>query len=218
MNLISQWAAKLRSAFAEPVPPKGAPPLPPGFLKALADGPTAQTPAPVFFPAPAYQPSQAIIVPNSPAVSPAPAASPQAKEPNMSILSDLLKKKISFGQAAAEAESWGESLIKANPTATADVNAVVSSVKQAASNAVSYADTELAVYLTPATEATEVAADTMLAALTKGASTVANPLINAGIEQAADALKAVIDAAVVKAKAALATPTATAQPNPQLAS
>jgi hypothetical protein len=132
----------------------------------------------------------------------------------MSILSDLLKKKITFGQAAEQVEAWGVSLIKANPTATADVNAVVSSVKQAASNAVSYADTELATYLTPATEATEVAVDTMLAGLTKGASTFANPLINSGIEQAADALKAVIDAGVMKAKAALATPAAAPAPAP----
>jgi hypothetical protein len=128
----------------------------------------------------------------------------------MSILTDLFEKKITFAQAAQEAAKWASNLINHDPALSNAASAVLSDVKQAASNAVEMADTALGVAIIPAAKAAEVALDAALASVTKGASVAFNPFVNDGIDRMAAAVKAEADAWALKAKAALAAP---AQPN-----
>lgn len=126
----------------------------------------------------------------------------------MSILTDLLSKKITFAQAATEAGAWASSLVAKDPILTAAAGAILSDVKQAASNAVMAADTMVGAAILPAAQGVEVALDGALASLTKGASIPFNGFINDGIDQMANAIKAEADAWALKAKAALAAPAA----------
>ena len=122
----------------------------------------------------------------------------------MSILTALLEHKITWDQAKTEAESWASHLVGADPTLTATVGAVLSDVKQAASNAIDMADSALAVWIGPAATATETALEAALAGVTKGASLPFNPLITDGIDRIANAIKAEADTWALKAKATLA--------------
>lgn len=122
----------------------------------------------------------------------------------MSIFTDLLGHKITFSTAVSEIETWGESLVANDPNATAAVGALVSDAKQAASDAITIGDTALGAIIAPATLAVETAVETALASATQGLSNVFNPLISAGIDTIANALKASIDASAMKAKAQLA--------------
>lgn len=124
----------------------------------------------------------------------------------MSILTDLLAKKITFSQAAAEAGAWASALVAKDPMLTAAAGQVLSEVKQAASNAVVQADSALGAYIAPAASAVEVALDAALAKATGGVSVPFNPFINDGIDTIANAIKAEADTWALKAKAALAAP------------
>ena len=128
----------------------------------------------------------------------------------MSILSELIEGKITFSQAAAEAAAWADALISPDPTLQASTTAVLSDVKQAASNAVEMADSALAAFILPAAKTVETALDTALAGATGGVSVGFNVFINDGVDQIAGAIKAEADAWALKAKAALAAPAATA--------
>lgn len=121
----------------------------------------------------------------------------------MSILTDLLEHKITFSEAAHEAEAWMAKIISGNPILTGAAGAVLSDIKQAASNAVVIADGELAMYIHPAALATETALEGALAAVTKGASLPFNPLITNSIDTIANAIKAEADVWAAKAKASL---------------
>lgn len=125
----------------------------------------------------------------------------------MSILSDLLNKKITFSQAAAQAAAWASTLIAHDPVLSTTASAVLSDVKQGASNAVEMADTALGAIIGPATLATETALEAALAAATKGASVPFNPLISDGIDRIASAVKAEADAWALRTKASLVPPT-----------
>ena len=125
----------------------------------------------------------------------------------MSILTDLMAKKITFSQAVTEVESWGANVLKNDPTATAAVGAVTSDLKQAASDAVTIAESDLQPFIAPAAAATSVALEAALAGLTKGVSLPFNPLITAGIDTIANAVNAEVQAWAAQAKASLvATP------------
>lgn len=124
----------------------------------------------------------------------------------MSILSDLLNKKITFTQAATEAGTWASQLVARDPTLTAATGAVLSDVKQAASNAIDMADTWIGQHVGPMTVAIETAADAALASATGGASIPFNGFVNDGIDRMVQAGKAELDAWALKAKASLAQP------------
>jgi hypothetical protein len=121
----------------------------------------------------------------------------------MSILSDLLNKKITFQQAVTEATSWATTLTSHDATLTADVGTALSGVKQAASDAITLGDTLVGQAIGPATVATETALDAALAGLTKGASVPFNPFVNDGIDAMANAVKNAADAWALQAKASL---------------
>lgn len=124
----------------------------------------------------------------------------------MSILTDLLERKITFGQAAQEAAAWASSLISHDPVLSSTASAVLSDVKQGASNAVDMADTAIGVAIVPAAKAAEAALDAALSSVTKGASVAFNPFVNDGIDRMAAAIKAEADAWALKVKAQLADP------------
>ena len=124
----------------------------------------------------------------------------------MSILTDLRAGKITLQQAGAEIVQWGQQVIAKDPTLTNAVGAVVSDVKQAASNAIGDIDTAFVAAIGPTTTALEAGLDTALAAYTKGISLSFNPLINDTIDKVAQAAVAEANAWALKAKAALAAP------------
>lgn len=130
----------------------------------------------------------------------------------MSILTELLHGKITFTQAATQAEAWASKVSGGNPVLTAIEGAVLSNVKQAASNAVDLAEGELGKLLAGASGQVEAALDGLLASATGGLSTPFNPLINHGIDTIANAIKAEADAWALRVKASLASPVTTAPP------
>ncbi len=129
----------------------------------------------------------------------------------MSILSDLRAGKITWTQAIAEVVAWGEKIVAGEPALTNAVGAVVSDIKQAASDAVSDADAAFAAFIGPATASLESSLDTALAGYTHGFSLILNPLINDTIDKIAAAAVAEANAWALKAKASLAPASAPAQ-------
>lgn len=124
----------------------------------------------------------------------------------MSILSDLISKKITFDQAVQEIEVWATNLTANDPTTTAVVGSLVTDAKQAASDAITIGDSALGGIIGPASIAVETAMEAALSSATHGVSNVFNPLISAGIDTIANALKAEIDAVALKAKGDLSAP------------
>lgn len=131
----------------------------------------------------------------------------------MSIISDAVKGKITWAQAAQQIGNWfsqvGQRVIN-DPVVSQAVNQLQIDVKQGASNALALADTELGTHLGQATSAVEAAADSLLLAATGGVAAPAVPLVNAGIEQAIRVLKSALDAKELEWKAKLTTPAAPA--------
>jgi hypothetical protein len=122
----------------------------------------------------------------------------------MSILSELLAKKITFGQAVSEGAQWIGHVFANDQVAQAAAATALSDLKQAASNAVDLADKALGAIIMPATAAVETAANAAIAsAVGPVAAGVLTPAADHAIETIAAALKAEIDAAALKAKAAL---------------
>jgi hypothetical protein len=135
----------------------------------------------------------------------------------MSILTDLRAGKITWTQAASEVAAWGQKLIAGDPALTTAVGAVMSDVRQAASNAIEDADTAFASFIGPATTTLEAGLDAALAGYTKGLSLSFNPLINDTIDKISAAAVAEANAWALKAKAALAPAAAGAAPQPPAA-
>lgn len=124
----------------------------------------------------------------------------------MSILSDAMSGKITFSEAVSEATGWVQHMVAQDPTATAAAGAILSDIKQAASDAISIGEGALGAIITPAALSIEATLDATLSAATHGLSVPFNPIINAGIDTIANALKAEIDAWSAKTKAGLVSP------------
>lgn len=125
----------------------------------------------------------------------------------MSILTDLFAKKITFHQAAAEAEAWAAQLVAHDPVLASTAGALLSDVKQAASDAVNAADSALGAFIGPAATATALALDTAFAAATHGASVPFNKFTEDGVKRIADAVRAEADAWTLRVTAQLAAAT-----------
>lgn len=132
----------------------------------------------------------------------------------MAILNDLIKRKITFGTAVAEAGQWASKLINSNPAAKQAVSDTLSAIKQGASNMIMLADTELADHFTQLVTAVEGGADAALMGATGGKILPAVPLVNATIEQIAAAGKVALDAWAMQAKANLLPAPAVQQGQP----
>lgn len=129
----------------------------------------------------------------------------------MSILTDLFEGKITFSQAATKAEAWASSIVSKDPALTALTGDALSAVKQAASNAVMLADTELGQHAGAITTAVQTSLDAAFAAATGGASVPFAPIINSGVAQLVAAAKSAADAWALELQGKLATPSLPAQ-------
>lgn len=133
----------------------------------------------------------------------------------MSFLSDLLGKRVTPAQFVEESIGYVAAAFgsKEGPMAYVAADALASA-KSSASQAITVADTEMGPLLAASASALEVFLDAELAKYTGGLSVVANPLINTGIDTAANMLTGVIDAWALKTKAGLAPKVAVPQPVP----
>lgn len=133
------------------------------------------------------------------------------------LFSSILAKGIVLWNDAEQAiDSVWEKAAAAFPTLAADEKAVVANLKQQASNAFAFVDTELAPRYVDAVSMAESAGDTMIMALTHGAAGPALPLVNVGISQGFALLHAALDHAEAEAKAKFALPAPTSSAAPSL--
>ena len=123
----------------------------------------------------------------------------------MSILTDLLNKKITFSQAASEAEQWASHIVAGDSNLTVAIGVVTSDLKQAASNAVALADTALGALISPAATTVETVANELLTKAIGPSASVITPAIDNAITTSANALKAEIDAAATALRAKLSS-------------
>ena len=130
----------------------------------------------------------------------------------MSILTDLMEKKITWHVAETEAEQWASNIVAHDPALSAAAGTILSDVKQAASNAITLADTALGQWIVPASKGVEVALETFLAGATKGVSVPFNSFVSDGIDAAVAAAVAEAHAWGLRTKARLAAPPVTAVP------
>lgn len=134
----------------------------------------------------------------------------------MSILSQLLDGKITFSQAVAQGEQWFSTLLAKAPTGVQqDVAAGLSNFKQAASNAVALADTAMGGIISVGSIAVADAANIAITKIVGPANaTELTPGVDATITQAANALKAEIDAVAAQIRAAIVGTPAVPVPSP----
>jgi hypothetical protein len=124
-----------------------------------------------------------------------------------------LFSQILAGAKTAWADITAEIATVFGPEVKAGVAALESGVKQAASNALAFADTEAGPILSTAAVAVEGAVDGLLAAIPGGA--LADPFANAGIKQGFDILHGIIDHGYAQLAAKLPPPvTMPPIPNP----
>lgn len=125
----------------------------------------------------------------------------------MSVLSLLFSGKITFSQAVTEGETWFSTLLGKAPAAIqADVATGLSDFKQAASDAVSLADTMLGPILSTATLTVEAAANTAITAALGPLASQLTPAIDSGITSVTNALHAEIDAVAAQIRAKIVSP------------
>jgi len=129
----------------------------------------------------------------------------------MSILTDLLHKRITFRQAADQAESWGAQIaksIKEDPTVVATTGAVVSALKQDASDAVTLADSLAGPIIAGGADAIEAAADVAFKAYFGPFAPIASKASHDGVDRIAAGLTALIASKAAAFKASMAEPAA----------
>ncbi len=124
----------------------------------------------------------------------------------MSILSDAWNKKITWTTAVSEISQYVAKAFGGNAVAAAAEAVVLADLKQAASNAIGYADTALGALIAPAATNIEATVNAAIATAIGPAATLVTPAVDHAIETIVAALKAEIDMAAVKARAALAPP------------
>lgn len=136
----------------------------------------------------------------------------------MSYFSDLLKGRVTFQTFVQESAGYIDHAFGGNPAVAQATGVVITDLKQAASDAISTGQSALGPIITDGAIALEALLEKALASATGGLSVVANPLINAGVDDIAKMLKATIDHWALKTKAELAQPAslqATPAPAPE---
>ena len=124
----------------------------------------------------------------------------------MSILTDVLTRKISPVQGVEEALKWAQSLVTHSPDLSASVTAVTTDIKHAASNALDLAETDIGAAVAAIVPGLETSLEAELAKLSGGITVPFNKFINDGVDRLGAALHAEIDAFLLKYKASLTTP------------
>lgn len=124
----------------------------------------------------------------------------------MSIMSDAMRGKTTWGTALTRVSGWLSKLSSGNAVATQLLADTESTVKQGLSDAIGMADTALAVHFAEFVDVTESAADAALLKASGGVALPAVPLVNATIQQVAKAGKAALDAWALEAQSKLNAP------------
>lgn len=122
----------------------------------------------------------------------------------MSILSEALRKKITWPQAASAALAWTQKLVAHDETLVTAASEAQTIVKQGFSDAISLADTALSGHAADLADAVEAALEAALAAATGGKSVALNPLIDTGVDQLVNVVVAAAHAKAMEFKASLA--------------
>ncbi len=112
----------------------------------------------------------------------------------MSILSDLFRGKITWDTAKTEIESWATKTESQIPGATELAGAVTADLKQAASDAISMADTLAGPLLATGADAVSAAFTTAATAYLGPFGAVVSPAAHDAIAKIRDGLKAALDA------------------------
>lgn len=126
----------------------------------------------------------------------------------MSILSSLFRGKITFSTAATQIEAWAAQTVDANPALAETAGAVVSDLKQAASDAIGAADSMAGPLLAAGADVVSQAFDVAAKAYLGPFGAVVSPAAHDAIDRIRDGLKAAIDAEALALKASLAPATA----------
>jgi hypothetical protein len=121
----------------------------------------------------------------------------------MSILSDAWTGKTTWQTAVTRIEADVTKAFSGSTVATQAEAAILTDLKQAASNAIGAADTLLGGLIGPATLTVETTVNGLLASAVGPVAGVVTPAIDAAIVTAANALKAAVDAQVVAFRASL---------------
>lgn len=122
----------------------------------------------------------------------------------MSILTELLRKKITWDQAKTKIETWISQVSSGLPaTAQAALGEVLTDAKQAASDAITLADTMAGPLLADGADAVEAAFDVAAKAYLGPLGTLITPAVHDSIDRIRDGLKAAIDAKALQLKATL---------------
>lgn len=134
------------------------------------------------------------------------------------LFGDIFAKVTTdFQKAEAIIEKVWANVVKVVPVLQTDAAAAVSALKQQASNAFAYVDTELAPHFADATSMVESAADTLIMGLTKGYGGPLLPLANVGISQGFAILHAALDHAEAEAKSKFDLPPVKTDAQPTVA-
>lgn len=132
----------------------------------------------------------------------------------MSIISDALSGRTTWSTAANQIAGWFARI--AGPAASADVlqksGALMSDLKQAASDAVSLSETLMGPLLSAGALAVEAAADTALKAAIGPAASMLTPAIDTAISDVETQLIAAIRTRSAAIRASLSPTAGTAQP------
>lgn len=123
----------------------------------------------------------------------------------MSIISDALGRRITWSTAAVQIGAWMSKSIgpQATDQAKQEAGALMTDLKQAASDAISLADTLMGPLLAVGALAVEAAADTALKAAIGPVSGVITPAIDTAIQDVERQLTAAIHARALAFRAAL---------------
>lgn len=101
----------------------------------------------------------------------------------MSIVSTLIRKKITFGTAVAQFGTWLGQVVGQNVVLSQAGTDMLSTLKQAASDAIAMGDTALVDHADELATAVAAAVNAALTAATGGKSAPASPIVSAGIKQ-----------------------------------
>lgn len=132
-----------------------------------------------------------------------------------SILMDLINRKNTWGTAAQRFEQWGSRIVasfRSDPAAAAVAGAVVSDLKQAASDLVTLGDSLAGPIIAAGAAAVETSVDAAFSSYFGPAAPIASKATHDSVDRIASGFKSFIDAKAAEFKANMATAPAVTEP------
>lgn len=123
----------------------------------------------------------------------------------MSIISQLLRGKITWSEAESQIEDWAKKVVDGNPALTALGGEVMVDLKQAASDAITTADTLAGPLLATGADVVAGAFNVAAKAYLGPFGAAISPAAHDAIMKIRDGLKAAIDAEAMALQASLGT-------------